>query len=93
MLSSYEGFGLPVLEAQGAGLPVLCSDIPVLREVGGEGAVYVDRENQNAVVNALHHLISDAEYYAMISERAVANIQNFSWDEAASQTLDIYRRQ
>ncbi len=93
LLSSYEGFGLPVLEAQGAGLPVLCSDIPVLREVGGEGAVYVDRENQNAVVNALHHLISDAEYYAMISERAVANIQNFSWDEAASQTLDIYRRQ
>jgi len=91
LLSSYEGFGLPVLEAQGEGIPVLCSNLPVLREVGGEGAVYVGREDQNAVVNALHHFIRDTKYYAMMRERAVANIQHFSWDEAAWQTLDVYR--
>ncbi len=91
LLSSYEGFGLPVLEAQAAAVPVLCSDLPVLREVGGDGAVYVDREDQDEVVNALRRLISDEEYYAMIRERALANIQNFSWDEAARQTLVVYR--
>ncbi len=91
LLSSYEGFGLPVLEAQGEGVPVVCSNLPVLREVGGEGAVYVDREDQNAVVNALHRLISDAGYYAMVRAQALANIQRFSWDEAAQQTLAVYR--
>ncbi len=92
LLSDYEGFGLPVLEAQGEGIPILCSNLPVLREVGGEGAVYVDREDKTAVVNALLQLINNPDYYVLIREKAKANIQRFSWNETVGQTLEIYRK-
>jgi glycosyltransferase involved in cell wall biosynthesis len=45
MPSSYEGFGLPMLEAMSYGLPVVCSDIPPLREIGVGGVVYVEPGN------------------------------------------------
>jgi glycosyltransferase involved in cell wall biosynthesis len=92
LLSSYEGFGLPVLEAQSFGIPVLCSDLPVLRETGGCGAVYVVREDQQAATAALLQLISDSSYYEDISGKAVTNVQRFSWDKAARQTVAVYQQ-
>jgi glycosyltransferase involved in cell wall biosynthesis len=92
LLSSYEGFGLPVLEAQSAGIPVLCSDLPVLREVGGDGAVFVGRENEQAVVDAMKRLIVDADFYETVRTAAAVNLRRFSWETAARQTLDVYRQ-
>jgi glycosyltransferase involved in cell wall biosynthesis len=91
LLSRYEGFGLPVLEAQGMGIPVLCSDLPVLREVGGEGAVYVVPGDAEGVAGAMLPLIQDEPFYKKIQEAAVANGKRFSWEAAARQTLQVYR--
>lgn len=92
LLSSYEGFGLPVLEAQGMGIPVLCSDLPVLQEVGGEGAAYAVREDLHGVAQAMLRFIDDPDYCETMRMRALKNIKRFSWDEAALETIHCYKR-
>lgn len=91
LLSAYEGFGLPVLEAQSCGVPVLCSDLRVLREVGGEGAVYVSRNDVDAVADALFRFISDGGFQDEMKLKALENTGRFSWRNAAEKTLEIYR--
>jgi len=90
LLSDYEGFGLPVLEAQGMGIPVLCSDLPVLREVGGTGAVYVNRADVIQVAEALYRFAADSEWRSDQGRRARENLHRFSWNEAARRTLEVY---
>lgn len=92
LLSAYEGFGLPVIEAQSAGLPIVCSDLPVLREVGGEGALYVSRENPSQIVDALAGLIEDANLRGKMIDTGIRNVQRFDWDTTAQRTLEIYRK-
>jgi glycosyltransferase involved in cell wall biosynthesis len=90
LLSSYEGFGLPVLEAQGMGVPVLCSDLPVLQEVGGEGAAYVKREDVMQVAETLCRFVTDTGFYEKQRLMALDNVERFSWDDAARKTLAVY---
>ena len=91
-LSAYEGFGLPLIEAQQMGLPVLCSDIPVLREVGGEGAIYVDRNDPAAIAARMRELIEDKNLYTETIRRGRDNLQRFSWEKSVRKTLDVYRQ-
>lgn len=90
LLSSYEGFGLPVLEAQSMGIPVLCSDLPVLKEVGGDGAVYADREDEEVVAKALYKFVSDSKYRLEMKQLASENVGRFSWEKAAEKTVEAY---
>ena len=57
-VSTYEGFGLPILKAQAVGRPVLTSDISPLREVAGEGALKVDPLDVAAIRSGLTRLIA-----------------------------------
>lgn len=91
-LTSYEGFGLPVVEAQAMDIPVVCSDIPVLREVGGEGALYVERGDPAAVSAALYRLITDPGARAALVRQGAANRLRFGWDRMARGTLAVYRQ-
>lgn len=91
-LSAYEGFGLPVVEAQQMGLPVICSDIPVLREVGGVGALYVDRNDPAAIAARMRELIEDKNLYIETIRRGRDNLQRFSWEKSVRKTLDVYRQ-
>ncbi len=80
-----EGFGLPVIEAMRRGVPVACSDLPVLREVGGDVPVYFDPGDAAAIAAAVRAAIGGQRGGA---ERAAA----FTWDAAARGTLDAYER-
>jgi glycosyltransferase involved in cell wall biosynthesis len=90
LLSDYEGFGLPILEAQLFGIPVLCSAIDVLKEVGGDGALYVNRENLDQIKNNILNLILDRDFYKDMRLRALENVKKFSWVNAAQETLGVY---
>jgi glycosyltransferase involved in cell wall biosynthesis len=90
-LTRYEGFGLPVVESQALGIPVICSDIPVLREVGGDGAIYVDRNDPDAIAAQLHALMSDEDMRASLVRNGTANVQRFSWRTMAERTAQVYR--
>ncbi|NSL54033.1 glycosyltransferase family 4 protein [Uliginosibacterium aquaticum] len=87
--SHYEGFGLPVLEAQCHGLPVIASDIPVLREVAGEGALYFPVGDANALAHCMKTLHDDDALFADLSRKARVNASRFSWQKAASETGEL----
>jgi glycosyltransferase involved in cell wall biosynthesis len=83
-----EGFGLPVLEAMARAVPVACSDIPVLREVGGDVPAYFDPADPRAAATAIAAIAGDAER----GRRGVERAGRFSWTEAAHGTMEAYAR-
>lgn len=90
-LSAYEGFGLPPLEAQAARIPVVCADIPVFREVLGDGALFVLRDDPDAIAGAIALLATDPTVLASVVGRARSNATAYSWARTAGETLEVYR--
>jgi glycosyltransferase involved in cell wall biosynthesis len=88
--SHFEGFGLPVIEAQSYGLPVIASDIPVLREVAGEGALFFPEGDAEAMAQCMLRLYEDDHLFADLSDKAKINAARFSWDKAAKETSELF---
>jgi glycosyltransferase involved in cell wall biosynthesis len=89
--SEAEGFGLPVIEALACGAPVVASDLPVLREVGGEVVTYVPVGDLDAWTEATHHVLESPEPDTRRSQR-IAHGRGYSWEAHARIILDTYRR-
>ena len=85
--SLYEGFGFPVLEAQACGTPVLTSATSSLPEVAGEAALLVDPMSTEAIADGLRQLVTDAVLRERLRSAGFANIQRFSWQRCARETL------
>ena len=87
-LSSYEGFGLPVLESMACGTPVITSRHGSLPEVAGSAACYVGHpENPDEIAEALTRIADDPTYYRELVEAGYAQAQRFSWQKTAYETL------
>jgi len=90
--SLYEGFGLPVVEAQAAGIPVVTSKISSLPEIGGDGAAYADPESVLSVADGIRRVVSDPEFRDDILWKGFANAERFDWDRTASEIAAILLR-
>ena len=91
--SVYEGFGLPVLEAMKAGAPVVSSDIPPIREVAGDAALYVSRPFDPACWReALLRVSDDATLRAELVRRGHDAAQQFAWAEVGRRFSDLLHR-
>jgi len=91
-LSSYEGFGLPALEALACGTPLACANSSAFPEVVGDCAIMVDPRDEDAVCAALIALLRGGSEVAARSERGVRRAAEFTWNRTAQATLDVYRR-
>lgn len=89
--SFYEGFGLPVLQAMAAGVPVICSDAESLKEISGGAAVHVPVEDQAGLAGAMNAVLADASLRQELILRGFARVRAFSWDLAAEKTIEVYR--
>jgi glycosyltransferase involved in cell wall biosynthesis len=89
--SLYEGFGMPILEAQFAGVLVASSNAASLPEIGGEGAIYFDPLYVPAISEAIRAgLKGEASWIAGIRRSAEANLERFSWKATAQASLGVY---
>ena len=82
-----EGYGLPVAEALALGVPAVVTDMPIFREVAGEGALYVDPHSPEAVADAVRALDDDRRRAAVIAA-GTEQLKRFSWHRSAGILLD-----
>jgi len=90
LASLEEGFGLPVVEAMAAGLPVVCSRGSALEEVAGGAACLVDPHDVESIAAGLERVLDDEPFAASLRRRGLDRSRAFDWNRAASQTLDFY---
>ena len=88
--SSYEGFGLPPLEAMALGTPVIAARASSLPEVGGDAAVYVGPDDDAALATEIRRVLDDDAHHAALSAGSIAQSRRFSWDETARGTLAAF---
>lgn len=87
--STFEGFGLPVLEALAAGVPTACSNIEPLASTAGDAALQFDPEDEKAVLEAMMQLVSDDRLRAQLVAAGPARAAHFSWKTTARLTLEV----
>ena len=90
--SFYEGFGLPALEAMACGTPVVCSERGSLPEIAGDAALLVNPDDLDGLASAMERALDDEPLRVQLRSRGFANVARFSWEKAARETVEIYRR-
>lgn len=90
-MSFDEGFGLPLVEAMVRGTPIVVSDIPIFREIGGAAAVYADPHDVQAVARAIREL-DDADVWAARSAASREQAARFDWARSARALLEVLER-
>jgi glycosyltransferase involved in cell wall biosynthesis len=89
--SRWESFGLQLLEAMASGTPVLASDLPALREVGGEALVTFDPRSSAELAEVLRRVLDDKALRASLRARGLRRAAAFSWERTADRTVQVYR--
>jgi len=90
--SIYEGFGLPIIEAQKMGLPVITSKISCMPEVAGNAALLVDPHDVEALGAAIEQIILDDTLRDRLKVQGLENSARFSWAATVAGTLDVYAK-
>lgn len=90
LISFYEDFGIPILEAMECGIPVITSNISSMPEVAGEAALLVDPNNIQEIVEKMNNIVNSKILRKQLIERGFKRVKQFSWERTAKQTLKVY---
>lgn len=86
-----EGFGMPVVEAMACACPVLCSDLPVLREVAGQAVQYFDPHSPESLADGIRLVTGDEPLRAKLTRRGLVCAARYTWQAAAEKVLATLR--
>jgi len=89
--STFEGFGMPVLEAMACGCPTILANATSLPEIGGEAAAYFSPTDSNELAEQMRALLEQPSHRSELVERGLARAKEFTWAKAASRTAQAYR--
>lgn len=90
--SFYEGFGLPILEAQASGCPVIASKIQVHVEISENSALFADSKTPSDFAKKISKVLKDEKLRKRLINEGLKNSKRFSWEKTAKQTLEVYKR-
>lgn len=90
--SKHEGFGIPVIQSMNCGIPVACSDIPVLREVAKDAALFFSPYNTKSITSAIDKIIYDKDLQKELTKKGRERAKYFSWEKCAKETLNIINK-
>lgn len=88
--SLYEGFGIPIIEAMSAGVPVVCSNTSSMPEVAGEAALLVSPENIEEIAEAMERLLTDFSLRKEKIRLGTLQASKFSWASSAKKLIEVY---
>jgi glycosyltransferase involved in cell wall biosynthesis len=92
LTSYYEGFGFPPVEAMACGTPVVSSTGGSLAEVLGDGAVLIDSYSAEEWADQINRVLTDSNFREALIDRGRLKAATYTWAEAASKTMDVYRQ-
>lgn len=90
LLSRCESFGIPAVEAQAFGTPVVGSNTSAMPEIVGTGGEFVDPDDAMAAAVVLERLLTDEAHWTKMSEAAIANSERFRWEECSKPLLEMF---
>jgi glycosyltransferase involved in cell wall biosynthesis len=90
--SSYEGFGLPPLEAMASGIPVITSNTTAIPEVVGDAALMVSPDDPQGIADSILSLLDNSSLQQDLIRRGLERARLFNWDRSAARTLEIYEQ-
>ena len=87
--SLYEGFGLPILEAQACGCSVLTSNVTSCPEIAGEGAYMIDPYSERKIKKGILKILSNKKYRKELVEKGFINAKKYSWKKTTKEILEL----
>lgn len=87
--SLYEGFGLPVLEAQACGVPVIASNVTSIPEIGGDSLCYIEPTSIKSIADAILKVAIDRQYRAALVQKGFENVKHYSWAKGAKALMKV----
>lgn len=90
--SLQEGFGIPILESWLNNCPVLCSSIPVFKEICGEAAKYFYPNDKFSLINSLEDILYSSSKREDLKRKGRLKVKDYSWDKCTDETIDVYKK-